>query len=68
MRENCLYGSEGGGDRATGPSYPYQQQRDKHTVWMPAFAGMTVAGWPDIELAGKAPQPPIPDTAARGRG
>jgi hypothetical protein len=24
MRENCLYGSEGGGDRATGPSYPYQ--------------------------------------------
>jgi hypothetical protein len=55
MRENCLYGSEGGGDRATGPSYPYQQQRDKHTVWMPAFAGMTVAGSPHIELAGKAP-------------
>jgi hypothetical protein len=24
MRETRLYGSEGGGDRATGPSYPYQ--------------------------------------------
>jgi hypothetical protein len=24
MRENCLYGSEGGGAGTTGPSYPYQ--------------------------------------------
>jgi hypothetical protein len=31
-----------------------QKQRDKHTVWMPACAGMTVAGWFEIELAGKA--------------
>ena len=31
-----------------------QKQRDKHTVWMPACAGMTFAGWFEIELAGKA--------------
>jgi len=37
-----------------------QKQRDKHTVWMPACAGMTVAGWFEIELACKAARSPKP--------
>jgi len=32
-----------------------QKQRDEHTVWMPAFAGMTVADWSEIELVGRSP-------------
>ena len=58
MRENCLYGSEGGGTGTTGPSYPYQESlRDmdsgfrRNDEWgqkraFPtlSFAGMTIEG------------------------
>jgi hypothetical protein len=37
MRENCLYGSEGGGDRHNRPFLPLSYR----PPWIPAFAGMT---------------------------
>jgi hypothetical protein len=40
MRENRLYGSEGGGTGTTGPSYPYQEAlRDMDSRFRSDFLG-----------------------------